>query len=46
MDQRENREYLLLKGGLTPILVAGMGQSLMLRVHPLSFITALERVVD
>ena len=43
---RENREYLLLEGGLPLILVAGMGRSLVLRVHLLPVIATFERVVD
>jgi len=42
--QTENREHLLLEGGLPPILVIGVGQSRALRV--LSIIDAFERVVD
>ena len=44
--QRENRECLLLEGWVPPILVADMGQSLVLRVHLLSIIITIERVVD
>ena len=43
---RENRERLYLEGGLSPILVADMGQSLTLRVHLLSIIVTPERVVN
>ena len=44
--RRENQERLLLKGGLPPILIAGMGWSLALRVYLLSVTAAFERVVD
>ena len=43
---RENRECLLLEGGLPRILVINMGQSLALWVCLLPVITLLERVAD
>ena len=43
---REIWEHLLLEGGLPPILVASIGQSLALRVHLFSIVVEFKRVVD
>jgi len=43
---REDRERLLLEGGLSPILIIGIGWSLALRVHLLYIIIMFEREVD
>ena len=44
--RRENRESMLLEGGLPLILVSGMGWNLSLRVRLLSVVVTLEGVVD
>ena len=44
--RREDREHLLLEGGLPPILITDMGRSLVLRVCFLSAMVVLERVID
>jgi len=42
----ENREWLLLEGGLPPILVAGMNRGFALRIHLLPLVVVLKRVAD
>jgi len=44
--RRDSRECLLLEGGLPPILVTSIGQSLVMRIYLFSVVVALERVVD